>query len=1057
MVLATVLASVPLYSQETLSTLRGTATDPSGALVPGVAITVRETFSNAELRKVTTDSQGNYEIPGLKQGTYRLTAAMAGFKVLAANEIILSSNQIRRIDVRLEVGAAESEVTVTASASVIETEQGKISSEFRGERYKDIPIPGNSYGATTTVLAVLPTVQTVAGSQGSPRLGGHGGNQVDMGTDGIKEETLNSQTINMEYVEELKLVAVNNTAEYSRVGFFDTVTKRGGNQFHAEASYYHRNSTLGARGIFEKEKTRQLYHTFNLSGSGPIIRDKTFFYALWNGERVPAHSFLTATVPTPLMRAGNFSQYLSLNRPVTIIDPTAGAPFPGNVIPTNRLNPVALKVQDTYLPLPNLGAAGSLVNNFSWTHSYPGDQYLADVISTRIDHKVSSANSLYGRISAYLPRYVLAGNYPALVRTKLRQSHSWSIVDTHVFTPRIVNTFTFGGNRDKSQDDPEVDGKLPPSGAKVVADLGITGVNPKGISTPGGFPVMNITGTGILRVQPGGDTIARSLTFADALSWSKGRHVIKFGGEVRTYRNFAGVIPENTYGNFTFDGTFTDNGYSDFLLGIPQTSVRLDPFINRVTRSKELGLYITDTFKLSQRLTLDFGVRWDYFPSADYEDGLEYNWDAKTGNVIVPEAARSKVSPLYPVNTIKLITGEVAPHPDKKNFAPRLAAAYRISDTTVIRGGYGIFNEFLGRFARAQGDGPFQLTETFTNSLQAGQPLFQFPNPFPAGSGSIPSQSVSGYPLDTKNGWIEQFNITLEQQIKNVGFRLAYIGSRDYDLNYNLQINKPQPSTTPFAQSRRPFPQIVNGNFAQTNGRSKYDSMLFEAQRRVGWVTFDANWTWAHAMTNFNNLENPYDPNHWNREFYPKHRVVLNTLWQLPFGKGAHFLNNAPRAVDAVLGGWKLAWVSILQTGQYFSPAFSGADPSGTNTSGGLPDRIANGNLPTDQRSIAHWFDTGAFVRPPTGRFGNSGVNVLQGPGEMVQNVSMSKRFRLTERLNLSFMSMISNLFNHPNFNFPLNNISTPAQAGVVTSQHGFFSDDKSGARLVEMRVRLEF
>ena len=1051
------LVCAPILAQETLSTLRGTATDPSGALVPGVAITAQETATNADTRKVTTDSQGNYEIPGLKPGTYRLTAAMAGFKAFAANDILLSSSQIRRIDVRLEVGAAESEVTVTAAASVIETEQGKIASEFRGERYKDIPIPGNSYGATTTVLAVMPTVQTVAGSQGSPRLGGHTGNQVDMGTDGIKEETLNSQTINMEFVEELKLVAVNNTAEYSRIGYFDTVTKRGGNQFHAEASYYHRNSALGARGFYEKEKTRQLYHTFNLSGSGPIIKDKTFFYALWNGERVPAHSFLTATVPTPLMRAGNFSQFLSLARPVTIVDPLSGTPFPGNVIPTARLNPIALKVQDQYLPQPNLGAAGSLVNNFSWVHPYPGDQYLADVVTTRVDHKISNNNSLYGRFSAYLPRYVLAGTYPALVRTKLRQSHSWSFVDTHVFTPRLVNTFTFGGNRDKSQDDPEVDGKLPPSGAKVVADLGITGVNPKGYATPGGFPVMNISGIGLLRVQPGGDTVARSFTFADSLSWSKGRHVIKFGGEVRTYRNFAGVVPENAYGNFAFDGTFTGNGYSDFMLGLPQTSIRLDPFVNRVTRSRELGLYVTDTFKLSQRLTLDFGVRWDYYPSPIYEDGLEYNWDATTGVVTVPEAARAKVSPLYPVSTIKVITGDVVPHPEKKNFAPRVAAAYRVSDKTVIRGGYGIFNEFLGKFARAQGDGPFQIQETFTNSLTGGRPLFQFPNPFPAGAGAIPSQSVTGYPLDTRNGWIEQFNITLEQQVRNVGFRLAYIGSRDYDLNYNLNLNKPQPSTTAFAQSRRPFPQFVGGTFAQTNGRAKYDSMLFEAQRRVGWVTFDGSWTWQHAMTNYANLENPYDPNHWNRDFFPKHRVVLNTLWQLPFGKGSHFLNSAPRAVDAVVGGWKLAWVSILQTGQYFSPSFSGADPSGTNTSGGLPDRIANGNLGTDQRSIAHWFDTAAFVRPPNGRFGNSGVNVLQGPGEMVQNVSLSKRFMLTERLHLDLMMMVSNLFNHPNFSFPLSNISNPAQAGVVTSQHGFFSDDKSGARLGEVRIRLEF
>jgi hypothetical protein len=1044
------------HGQETLSTLRGTATDASGSLVPNVAVTVQEVSTNILARKVVTDNQGNYEIPALKQGTYRLTAAVPGFRIFAANNIILDSNQVRRIDIRLEVGATESEVTVTASAAVIETEQGKIAADFHGDRYKDIPIPGNSYGATTTVLAVMPTVQTVAGSQGSPRLGGHGSNQVDMGTDGIKEETLNSQTINMEFVEELKLVAVNNTAEYSRIGYFDTVTKHGSNQFHAEASYYHRNSSLGARGFYEQQKTRQLYHTFNLSGSGPLIKNKTFFYALWNGERVPGKSFMTANVPTTAERAGDFSQLLALSRAVTILDPLTGSPFPGNIIPTNRLNPVASKVQDQYLPLPNLGAAGSLVNNFAWVHPYPGDQYHADVVTTRIDHKISDSNSLYGRFSAYLPRYVLAGTYPALARTKLRQSHSWSVVDTHVISPRLVNTFTFGGNRDASQDDPEVDGHLPPSGAQVVSALGITGVNPKNISTPGGFPVMAITGIGTLRVQPGGPTVARSFTFADSLSWSHGRHVVKLGGELRTYSNFSGVVPEGSYGSFTFDGSLTGNGYSDFLLGLPYSSLRLDPFYNRTTLSKELGLYVTDTFKVSQRLTIDYGLRWDYFLSPKYADDLEYNWDSKTGNVIVSSAASSKVSPLYP-STITVATGEVVPHAEKTNFAPRLAAAYRVSDKMVVRGGWGIFNEFLGRFARAQGTGPFQITETFFNSVAGGRPLFQFPNPFPTGSGSIPSQSVGGYPLDTKNGWIEQFNITIERQVHDVGLRLAYIGSRDYNLNYDLSIDKPMPSTIPFAQSRRPYPQFVGATFSQTNGRAKYDSMLAEAQRRVGAVSFDANWTWAHAMTNFGDLENPYDPNHWNRDFYPKHRVVLNILWQLPFGKGAHFLANAPRSVDAVIGGWKLAWVSILQTGQYFTPSFSGADPSGTNTSGGLPDRIANGNLPTDQRTLAHWFDTSAFVRPPVGRFGNSGVNILQGPGEMTQNVSLSKRFMLTEHLHLDFMTMVSNLFNHPNFNFPAANISAPGQAGVITSQHGFFTDDKSGARLVELRARLEF
>ncbi len=1059
-----------LSAQETLSTLRGTATDASSAVAPGVEIKVEEVSTNILARKVTTDNQGNYEIPGLKEGTYRLTAVLTGFKTFVANGIILSANQVRRVDVRLEVGAAASEVTVTASAAVIETEQGKIAAEFTGDRYKDIPIPANRYGAPTPVLALLPSVQPVAGSGSNMYLGGHNANQVDMGMDGIKEETLNSQTINMEFVDEVRLVAVNNSAEYSRVGYYNTISKRGGNQYHGEASYYHRNSALGARGFFENPKPRSLYHTFNGSASGPVIKDKTFFYVLWNGERVPGKSFLQANVPTPGERGGDFSQLLGGSKPLTILDPLSGAAFPGNIIPTSRLSPVSLKVQSSYLPLPNQGAPGALVNNFGWVHPYPGDQYLADVVTTRIDHKFSDKNSVYGRFSAYLPRYVLAGTYPTLLATKLRQSHSWSIVDSHVFSPNTVNTFTFGGNRDASQNNIEVDGHLPPSGAKVVSDLGITGVNPHGYSTPGGFPIMAITGVGTLQVSPGGPTAPRSFTFADSLSWSHGRHVVKFGGELRTFLNFDGTVPANSYGMFTFDGSLTGNAYADFLLGLPFSSQRLDPFINRKTTSKELGLYVTDSFKVSSRLTIDYGLRWDYFLAARLADGLEYNWDPKTGNVIVPQDTLSKVSPLYP-KTITVAGGQVIPSPSKTNFAPRIGGAYRITDKTIIRGGYGIFNEFQGRFAWAQGTGPFQISETFINSIQGGQPLFAFPNPFPAGAGSIASQSVNGYPVNTTNGKVQQFNVTAERQFHDTGFRLSYIGSRDSGLNYNLNINKPLPSTTAFAQSRRPYSQFVGATLDQTNGEARYNSMVFEVQRRVGLVTLDGFWTWAHSMNNFSDLENPYDPNHWNRDVTPKHRVVLNTLWQLPVGRGSRFLSNIPGPLNQVIGGWKFAWASVMQTGQYFSPSFSGSDPSGTNTSGGLPDRTANGNLPTGQRSIARWFDTSAFVKPPVGRFGNSGVNVIQGPGEITHNISLSKRFALRERLHLDFMAMVSNLFNHPNFlppaatapgaASPVSSSTTPnislSSAGVITSQYSYFDNDKSGPRAIEARVRLEF
>jgi Carboxypeptidase regulatory-like domain len=1048
--------------QESLSTLRGTVRDSSGAIVPAAEIAVIDLASTIQARSVASDTEGNYEMPALKPGVYRLTAVLPGFKTFVADDIRLASGQIRRVDVVLEVGAAETEVVVSARGAAIETEQGKIAAEFSGARYKDIPIPGNRFSGTAPVLVVLPHVQGNATGGSSVQVAGQRAPQVNMGMDGIKEETLNTQTVNLEAVEELKLVAVNNTAEFSRVGYFDTVTKRGSNQYHGEVSYYQQNSALYARGFFEKEKTFDLYHIFNIAASGPIFREKTFFYALWNGERVPGRTFRTTTVPTVAMRKGDFSELLGLDRPVAVRDPLSGQLFPGNIIPTSRLNATSLKVQEQYLPAPNRGGPGALVNNLEWVHPFPSDQFHADVLFTRIDHQFSLTNSLYGRFSAYLPRYRTPGNYPTTAATSQRQSHSWVIVDTHVFSPTLLNTFTFGGNRDGRDLGIEIEGYKPPSGAEVVTDLGLSGISSKALSLTdkgGGFPIMNITGFSPITVAHGGRTDPRSFTFADAVTWSSPRHVLKFGGELRTYRDYNGFVPEGTYGRFAFDGMLSGNSYADFLLGLPRSSERLDPLLDRVRNSKEVGLFIADTFKVTGRLNIDYGLRWDYFTATTFEDGLQFNWDLATGNIVVPESARDKVSALYPPN-IQVVTGQVLPRSERGNFAPRFAVAYRLSDRTVLRGGYGIFTEFFGKWVRAEGGGPFQIAETYFNSVQNGQPLFQFPNPFPSGnvSAAIPSQSANGYPLGTKNGYIQQFNVTVEQQLGDVGVRASYVGSRNTGMNYNLSINKPAPSLMPFSANRRPYPQFVNLNYAQSDGRNRYDSLTLDVRRRTGWVTFDAFWTWAHNMSNYLNLENPYGEKVWNRDdSTARHRLVINSLFEVPVGRGRRFASDIPGALDQVIGGWRIAWVAFFQTGQFFSPGFSGSDPSNTNTSGGLPDRICNGNFSPSERELNRWFDTSCFAAPPAGRFGNAGVNILEGPGLHTHNVSITKRFRLTERLQLDYMATISNIFNHPNFAFPGSNISAPGQASIITTQHDRFRPERSGPRFIDMRLRLEF
>jgi hypothetical protein len=1053
-----------LAAQESLSTIRGTVFDPSGAIVAGAVIAVDELNTNIRVRSVPSDNQGNFEMPGLKPGSYRLSATQPGFKKFVVDDIHLLSSQVRRVDVAFQVGEVEAQVTVSGEAAAIETEQGKVSAELSGARYKDLPLAGNRYSGTAPVLATLPHVQPVAGGGFSGAgFAGQVGTQLQMAMDGVKEETLNTQTVNLEAVEELKLVAVNNTAEYGRIGYFDTVSKRGANRFHGELSYYQQNSAFNARSFFERQKTRDLYHMFNVSASGPIFRDKTFFYALWNGERVPGQTFLTRTVPTEAMRRGDFSQLLNIARPVVIRDPLTNQPYPNNVIPSGSLNATSLNVQEKYLPTPNVGAIDNLVNNFSWVHTYPSDQFRADVLVGRVDHQISDKNSLYARLSTYLPRYILPGNYPATTPTSRRQSHSWVLGDTHVFSPNVVNTFTFGGNRNGRDVGIEINGYKPPSGTEVVQELGLTGLTPElaQLADKGaGFPTMNITGFTAITLSPGGRADPWNFSYADALTWSTPKHVLKFGGELRTYSDYNGLVPAGTYGEFTFNGSLTGNAYADFLLGLPYSSNRLlEPLLDRTRRSKEIGLFITDTFKVTSRLNVDYGLRWDYFTSTTYDDGLMYNWDPATGNVIVPAGVRDRVSRLYPSN-INLVTGDVIPTADKTNFAPRIGAAYRFSDRTVLRGAYGIFNEFFGSYARALGGGPFQISETYFNSIQNGQPLFRFPNPFPAGAAtaSIASQSVSGYPMETKNGYIHQFNVTVERQIGDIGLRMSYVGSRNVGFNYDLNINKPMASLVRFSQDRRPYPQFVGASFAQENGESKYNSLTFEAKRRVGSFTFDAFWTWAHNMSNYLNLQDPYNPNLWNRDATtPRHRVVINSLWEVPVGRGKRFLPSMPGAVDHVLGGWKLAWLAIFQTGQFFTPSFSGSDPSNTNTSGGLPDRVCNGNLPAGERTLGRWFDVSCFAVPTAGRFGNSGVNVLEGPGVHTHGISLTKRFILTERLRLDFLSMMSNVFNHPNFANPGSNISAPAQAGVITGQHGRFSADRSGPRFIDMRVRLEF
>jgi len=361
-VLALLLAA-PMPAQLALSSLRGTVTDPAGASVPAAQVSLTNVNTNAT-RSATTNDSGDYEFPDLVRGNYKLTITAQGFKQFVA-ELILDTNQIRRVNAALEIGQVGTQVTVEAGAAVIQTDSARIQGSITGQKYADVPWVGAE--ATLDPSLILTTMPLVSQTGGvwSSQWAGQNTRQVQEGQDGHTNDGAVNQLNDILDVEEVTVVTVNNTAEYSRVGYMNMVTKQGANQFHGRLMYWHQNSALGAREFFESYKAKQLIHTFSGSVSGRIIRDKLFFYASANTLKVPSKQFFLRDVPTERMRNGDFGQLLGGARPVLITDPSTSQPFPNNMIPASRITAIAQKVNAGYLPAPNRGGPEALATTSS--------------------------------------------------------------------------------------------------------------------------------------------------------------------------------------------------------------------------------------------------------------------------------------------------------------------------------------------------------------------------------------------------------------------------------------------------------------------------------------------------------------------------------------------------------------------------------------------------------------------------------------------------------------------------------------------------------------------
>jgi Carboxypeptidase regulatory-like domain/TonB dependent receptor len=1066
-----------LLAQPETAILRGTVTDPSGTLLKNIEVTLFEDGKDLSVRKVVTNGSGDFEIAFVRPGSYLIKIDANNFETYEADGIVVEAGQIRRVEAHLKPESKDEKTQVHEAPLALNTQSGTVAGVVNyKERWQDAPF-ADIHPSLFPLLTQAPGVQGgVPGATNGVVIGGVSDRrQQSWSIDGIAYDTT-QQTGNPAFFETVEVAISNPGLESAKPVHFDMISRHGTDGIHGEIYYKRGSSAFNSRGYFDTAKAN--YKQSEVEGilTGAMIPRWTFFTGGAMYQRTPYSQALYADVPTTQMANLDFSQFLNPatapnGKVIVIRDPRSAnnAPFPNNIIPSNRLSPVASKYLTNYYQIPNLGTANTFTQNYTWTHPYGPDSYIGNWPFGRIDQRLANSNQLYFHWMQNQTASITAGSVgEQLSGTQTERYRGWSVTDMWALTNRLSNQFTVGRTAIVTKQG-EAESKFNPvQGESVVTTVGIQGVNPNGYQVAG-FPAVAITGlTGLSVPYAGGNTNTVAgdnniTTLSDSLIWSKGRHSFKVGGQYQDYTWTDGSVPQDVFGAFTFTGAFTGLGFADFVLGLPSTSTREAGRPDRKIHQSQYGLYAGDSWRVTSRLTVDFGVRWDYYTTPLYNDGYMSNFDPTTGHVIIANGTQTSVSTFYP-KAATVVIGNPVPKANRTNFRPRVAAAYRINDRLVFRGGYGEYteNEGYGIAGRLSSNNPYYLVETYTNTITNGVPALSFPKPFPTtpSSSLLPGQSVTALPTQTSEGVIRQYNGTLETKLSGIGLRFSYIGSRGVNMNYMLDINKPKASTIAFTTARRPNPIFASILETRTDGAWHYDSAVAAAERHLGPVTFNASFTWANNESNYANTVDPYNvTNQWTRDGADRRRYfTAGAETAIPVGKGQKIFSDPGPIVSRLISNWRVIAITTFASGQYYSPLFTGADPA--NASQGfvtqLPDCVGSSTGGAGTKAL--WFNPAAFAIPPAGagRYGTCGMNSLEGYPIHIAHVSLSKTLPINDVFKFIFTAQISNVTNSPHFTIPNNNLSTPGP-GMFTaaSLPANSTPEHLGPRQIDLKLRI--
>lgn len=1025
------LTAVCVFAQSTTGEIAGTVTDPTGAAVPGVRIT----FANentGEVKVVESGATGDYLATQLQVGTYQASVQSDGFRTVERPGIALSALQSLRVDFVLELGQVTETVTITSQAPQVDTRSTQIGMTVDDRRIKDLPLNGRN---PLDLVRLVPGVQrvstTIRPSFGQQNMNINGGRHFSVNyllDGGSMSYFHRGQGLILpppDAVQEFRVSTTGVTAEHGR-GFsvISAVTRSGTNEFHGSVWHFLRNDALDARNFFSRTVPKLRFNQFGGTIGGPIARDKSFFQFTYQGQRIREDRLRTAFPATADERVGNFSGA----DPIT--DADTGNPFPGNIVPASKLDPVAKFMLDGWVPLPDR-PNGSFVTQVS----QPSDdnQYL-----TRIDHNLTDRHKLNFRLfydhnqGADPLRNADFINYGP--NPRFNRMQTYTLEDNYLITPTFVNTIRLTYTRFNYQESIPFEDDL--------ADFGATDFNHAG-GVVKSRPLVQITNR--FRLGPGRHRQRLSQNYALSwnMSWVKGNHNFKWG--LDTQRNqFLYRDNRATGSEWQFTGNRTGLPMADFVTGRARRVRQASPieFDHRYIQS---GIFFQDSFKIRRNVTMTVGVRNEFYPRWEEQQNQQ--------TAMVPGATSSFI-PDAPDGLIWLSDSQFPYQDNLVNIAPRFGVAWDVfgNGRTSVRTGYGVSYDPL----TAEMAGGVQALQPFGASVDLNEPFaLSAPfrgtlNPFPfifdpaSPNFVFPVTIPKGFAVGLRNPYMQTYNLTLQQQVTdNLMVEIAYVGNVGRNLTYNREQNMAiygEGSTARNTDARRIYQGYGSIGELNSGASSSYNSLQLQIQRRFSrGLTFQTAYTYGRAIDEVltssafatvtqNGLQNPSDRSaeRGRGDFDIQQRLVGSFLYEIP----------APRGLMShVLGGWELGSIITMQEGRPFH-VDAGRDRSLTAVRHDRSQIVGNPALPSNRsrgEKILHWFDADAFALAPEGSFGNSGRNNLQGPGLFNLDVSLRKKFSINERHSVDFRVDFFNLPNNPNFGTPRRGSATDRRLGQIT------------------------